>query len=434
MNTIALLRQCQNIYDILAVAYSKLVPYEYKKVANCDFTKFKRISNAVGMYIEQNENNCVVDISNLIFTICQCIESGEYEINESFYYNLIHQIDSSITYKYSKIGKFFRRYEKVGILNSNGDKLNIYVLPKMQHTIIDELEANSEKYEKSKTKTTGRKGLRKRNRKENISSINSQLHHFVLYESNLYKPNLTILLDNHVFRNQINSKQVLKIGVIPFSKQTIEDLFQIEYKRDTFSIVGVKAEHSRKIYDLFKQELEIISKEVLDIIIFPEMYLTDEIIKDLKTLIQSTYSHANNQEKTQIIATGTCWKTNSNRCYVYDNFGNEIFVQNKFTPFDYNGKIEELCPTDHEINMLDIEGVGRIIVLICKDITNSKLKDFIGEVKGDILCYPAYSPSLEVITQSRSVSEDFNVISIFSNACAPRISRDTIGYCKFRLI
>ena len=117
------------------------------------------------------------------------------------------------------------------------------------------------------------------------------------------------------------------------------------------------------------------------------------------------------------------------RCYVYDNFGNEIFVQNKFTPFDYNGKIEELCPTDHEINMLDIEGVGRIIVLICKDITNSKLKDFIGEVKGDILCYPAYSPSLEVITQSRSVSEDFNVISIFSNACAPRISRDTIGYC-----
>lgn len=426
MDLIHELRKSENIYDIMAICYNKIVPYHYSKVANCEFTSYKRISNAIGAYIEEGEGSRNPDMENLINCICNCIINREYKIDDCFFYNIIHQIDSTITYTYIKIGKYFNRYENVGTLNTNAKRVgNIYILPKIQNSLINELEKNSVLYEES------HKGLRARSRKEDVSSINYVLHNYVIYQSDKYTPNLKILLDDSRFKNDIMARKSLRIGVIPFSQTPVEELFIIKKQKDTFSIDGPKEGKEQYLYERFKSQLEIIANKHFDIIIFPEMYLTQQIVIDLKALIRDTFKNANSvsDKTTQIIIAGTLWSNMTNKCYIYDNFGNEIFVQNKFTPFEYNNKLEGLIPSNFNINILDIDGIGRIITLICKDITNSDLDLFIKEVRGDIICYPAYSPSLDVTRNTRGITESLNAISVFGNACAPRFKQDSIGYC-----
>ena len=254
------------------------------------------------------------------------------------------------------------------------------------------------------------------------------MSNFLIFSDNIFSTELTILSDNDEFCNKIKMRQSLNVGFVPFYNDDILSLFDLDFsKRDTFSITAPKPNKRDLLLEIFKSQLlEFVDRDV-DIIIFPEMYLTDDIVSNMQDIILDSFKNSS-KNHLKLIITGTLWKENSNICYVYDNLGHKLFEQNKYESYPYNGKLENLQPKEYKIHMLDINGIGRIFTFICKDISNKSIHNIVNETRGDILCFPAYSPSLDVKHNAEAYITETNCILFFSNACAPRQGKE-IGFC-----
>lgn len=415
------IKNCKNIYDIMAISYLYLEPFSSNKATNVDYAHFKLLNDAINSFIDENLDKRICNI-NVLINDMNYIIFKHYNLSESLLYNIIHQIDD-ISYQYPFFTQGYKRYKKIKALNTNYELTKVYILPSMkEQTIIHEMEKSS--------KSKDNNGLRVRNKKKDTTSVNFGLKNFIIYKAINYYPNLTILSDNNEFFNRVMIREALTVGLVPLTNNDLFSLFDINLENnDTFSIIKPKEDKVSFLMDLFINQLSYFVDKDVDIIIFPEMYLIDEIKNDIKGIIRSSLKTNMRTTNTTIIMCGTLWKNKTNICHVYDNFGNLIYEQNKYTPFLYCNKLEDLEPTNHDINFLDILGIGRIFTLICKDIMNNDLKQIITELDGDIILNSAYSPSLDVKSYSESYSTSNNTISIFSNACASINGSDIIGYC-----
>lgn len=411
------LKNCKNIYDIMALSYSYLLPYHNSKGNNCDFTYYKEINDVIAAYYESN------NISSLIEEMIEIINRF-YEINQFLFFNLTVQIDASAKFIYPKTGPRHQSYQHITALNTNSNKLKIFIFPKMRNTIINEMEKASRKLDK--------KGLRQRAKKQNNDSINYKLTNFVIYYDPEYCPSLSILTDSNIFSNRIQSRNALNIGIIPLTSEDIFTLFDVdESQRDTFSIKNAKTEKKELILNTFKKQLSYFKNKDVDIIIFPEMYLIDEIIDNIKDIVLTSLDTFYCDDKSiRLIIAGTHWKNQNNICYVIDNYGNIVYKQNKFEPYEYHGKLEDLNVSDYLIHILDIYNIGRLLTLVCKDISNEKLYNLFLDIRGDIVLHPAYSPSLDTVLEAEKYTRKSNCISVFANACASRADKKEIGFCS----
>lgn len=399
----------------MAWAYEKLCPFDYSKVQDCRPEHNMEVFDLFARYYEDAEG--FPNIRNIYYQLVAMEHEITDNIEKTYFYYLIIMAIDSYEYKYDSLSSVFKCVRSMESLNINNNRVLIY--PKMQKTLIDEMSGSLEKYEKKVLKKK-RGGLRK-TRDIDTNGINKTLSNYIIVERTdlkQYNVNIHMLQDGDLFAKQVLGKKHLDIIVFPFDDRNIEDIMDIEINEKTFCLRGHKQES-----ELSRRYMQLIERAVnsnADIVVFPEMYLSqnmiDNVIKKLRHM---------RTERSMIIIMGTLWENESNICFICDHRGKLIIKQHKQSPFDFKGKHEDLKNKEEILHFMDIDGIGRFAFGVCKDIDNDRILDIMKVVASNIYIFPAFSSSLNVKRTADGIATGYNGITIFANACAALCDEDS---------
>lgn len=209
------------------------------------------------------------------------------------------------------------------------------------------------------------------------------------------KTNLFRVSDRYINRKIKNKDNEFKIALIPFSND--KDILDLEIiqrnHKDHISIKGIKQEE--KYVQLVKDILKELIKFKVDIVVFPEMVFTKNMVNKVKEVLNK------NRGKFLLIVCGSIWKDRSNTCIILGGNGLELGRQKKLNRYrekdDFNGiKFEDLdLSSDGKIiNMYDLKGFGRFCTPICVDFINKDYFNNIADIGCNICLVPTYTTSL----------------------------------------
>lgn len=211
------------------------------------------------------------------------------------------------------------------------------------------------------------------------------------------------------------NRQKLSCVLFPVTCHHLERYFLVDYQKEKFNITG----YTEDVKELKNTYAHMIQKckeaSDIDFVVFPEMLMTEEILEIIKK--ESNIA--------AFVCNGTIWNNHKNVCHVTDADGNQIFSYDKKSTFEFgrDGKIyTEGLEYDsknekEEYDFIDIEGIGRVSVCICKDIMHTDLLYVHEKMHTDVLIVPAFSPSLDVKSKAQSFSEEHQCIVLFANSC-----------------
>lgn len=215
--------------------------------------------------------------------------------------------------------------------------------------------------------------------------------------------------------DHFRKKNNIVIGIVPFSNEKTEKLLDIYYEKKLFFINGLKEDAIEKLKTRYVDICKRAEKEGIDLLIFPEMLMSDTIIasKEKKEGKRNPY----------VIINGSIWEDKMNRSVVTDGNGNQILNYLKKEPFIYrHDNVEYKEWLDKEKNkeycILEIEGIGRIGIGICKDLINENVKLFHKYIQTNMLLIPAYSKSMDLLASAEELSKEYNCIVVVANACS----------------
>lgn len=208
----------------------------------------------------------------------------------------------------------------------------------------------------------------------------------------------------------------LTIGVVPLTCRDIEEILDIEYRNKTFIVNGMKDEAGKLIEERYIDAYKRSLLKDIDFLVYPEMLTTEAILDTLRK--QDVLGFP------QFIINGSIWQNYANRCIVTDGTGNEVFTYYKRSSFKYkkNGKEYKEYLKKRDLNeaypILEIEGIGRIAICICKDLTQEDILLLHKYLKTDILIVPAFSGSMRLSADASNLADKYNCITVFVNSCA----------------
>jgi predicted amidohydrolase len=112
-----------------------------------------------------------------------------------------------------------------------------------------------------------------------------------------------------------------------------------------------------------------------------------------------------------------------NRSIVTDGSGKEIFSYLKKEPYklqkDQNEYKEYLDSSkNNEYIILEIDGIGRVGIGICKDLLSEDIKMFHKYIGTDILIIPSYTKSMDLQSSAEELSTEYNCVVVVANACS----------------
>lgn len=159
-----------------------------------------------------------------------------------------------------------------------------------------------------------------------------------------------------------------------------------------------------------------------DIIVFPELIINDHTISEVKNFLLDNYSEF---REVKFICLGSYWSENSNVGYILSPAGNVLLEINKKVPFDVYDKeakvfkTENILESDSKLHLLDIEGLGRIAYLICKDALDGTQANIIySYLWSDIGITSAFSPKTgEFKSCSKARTGDYCISTFLCNSC-----------------
>lgn len=228
----------------------------------------------------------------------------------------------------------------------------------------------------------------------------------------IYRPSKSSAIRKHFLY-----RRKLTIGLVPFTCEEIDDILDITYSEGTFFVNGMKDDAKRVLQ---KRYIDIYRRSHLkdiDFLIFPEMLMTEDII-------QSIQEEPKRDGEPKFIVNGSIWENYTNKSIITDGKGNQLFAYYKKNPYTKrkNGKKykERLkkCDRAEEYAVIEIEGIGRVGLCICKDLMHEDILMFHKYIKTDLLLVPAFSDSIKPKTDAKTLAEKYNCFTIFANACA----------------
>ena len=162
----------------------------------------------------------------------------------------------------------------------------------------------------------------------------------------------------------------IKIGLFHFANK---NWWEPQYSvNNTYVSVNILNEYKNEINELYKKTLKLADLHQIDIIIFPELSLTEESIN----FIRNT-----NFEHIKIIFAGSMWKDKTNIGYIFTGNGVELAKIEKRTPYEHYDKTRKTSirediesPANNHLYFLDINNIGRINYCICKDFLDENFK------------------------------------------------------------
>lgn len=232
------------------------------------------------------------------------------------------------------------------------------------------------------------------------------------YPIDIYRLNKNSALGRHFAK-----RSKLTIGVVLFSCKKIDDILDIAYTHGTFSVNGMKDDAKKMLQkryiDIYRRSL---TKDI-DFLVFPEMLMTREMILQIQ-------EEDEKRNGPKFIVNGSIWENFTNRSVLTDGGGNEIFAYYKKNPFIYEKDGKEYkeclreCEDSKKYAILEIEGIGRVGICICKDLMHEDILMLHKYLKTDLLLVPAFSSSLKMKIDAQNLAEKYNCFTIFVNSCA----------------
>lgn len=343
--------------------------------------------------------------------------NSSYNTNYHFLLALLLFVDQNLSTKYDHIdiNKLVPYTTSIKPLNDNLVE-DILVYPQNDQSFIDLI---NNMYKKE---------LRKKYYYNPINELLS--NHMVIYTNQLmdFKVSVTRYSDKGLLE-RIRTNEEIKFLFFPFTKEEINKAFKFVPNDQDGSFKIKKSKDQKKaIYKRFFESLKHINTNEYypDIILFPEMYLTEEITKDMDSEILNIPF-----KQSFLLVAGTLWKDNKNVCYIYNHSGDKIITQEKYTPFKHEDEktgmkyVEDIPFSDeHTINIIDIDSVGKFAFYICKDMINIEYVNMLKLLDVDMVLIPTYTPSKDVMSQAKNLSEAFRSVVVFLNSCA--VSKENI--------
>lgn len=264
--------------------------------------------------------------------------------------------------------------------------------------------------------------------------IQNQMKHLIILEKKeipdkMNPPQVVNLWMDYKEKGEIFKEKKLKIAVIPFSKEKILDfpvehggLFHVKYKEEHLKIGVERA----------KQLLESAIEEKANIIIFPEYVCSQEVQDAIQNRLKDIYGNKTEKEKASallFVVAGSCWTNHSNNVSrIFSYSGRQIGNQYKHCVYsDLKDKekvmVENLADPGKETTIVDIAGVGKILIGICRDISerSSYTRVLARTFMPQFLLTPAWSRSVHngFEEQFREITaENHRTCSILCNCCA----------------
>lgn len=219
--------------------------------------------------------------------------------------------------------------------------------------------------------------------------------------------------ESHYINKHFENRNKVIFAVIPFTNESIKTILSEKRVNGAFYIEQMEPDTECRL----KRKYELAYKGTLnkdvDFLVFPEMLMTDEIRADCSF----------NENGPVILINGSCSKNKVNRSVVCTRDGEELFSYCKKNPYIYEDAGKEYtewldAKENKEYSLLDIPNLGRVSVAICKDLWSEEIKMFHKMMKTNILIVPAFTPSGDLESSARCLSEEYNCIVVLANSCS----------------
>lgn len=430
MNMMKFIEQLDNIfkiYDLMALCASYIINHcteNIDEILLFEDENYDNIYDAINMYcFEKTEKGYMRAFSELKDYVKEFLAN---EITTEKCYAIVKYIDELVEVEIDT--SLLEKKDIIEYSSMNKQYSDcVKIIPKLKNTLLNRGELEFLENDKSEN------SLFRERRKYECSVLDSfTVNYMILNKENILKYPFKIYRFNRmsIFSKYFYEKKQICFGISPFTNRGIEELFEIGYKGSAFYVDHM---HKDAEMELKKRYESILVRCTqigdIDFLIFPEMLMTEEIMSSLK-------GYKRLRSKPMVIVNGSIWKNKVNKTLITDDEGMKIMEYTKKEPFQYKyrGKkyIEWLDKSKNkEYSILEIEGIGRIGVAICKDLINEDVKLFHKAMDTDILIVPAYTRSMDLQTSAENMSEEYHCIVVVANACsalAGKVNGEKIGF------
>lgn len=262
--------------------------------------------------------------------------------------------------------------------------------------------------------------------------IQSQMEHLIILEvkeipNKINPPQVVHLWIDQEKKGMIFNEKKLKIAVIPFSR---DKMLKFPVKHGGLFRVEYEDEHIKKGAERAIKLLESAIEEKANIIIFPEYICSQGIQDAIQNRLKDIYENKSQREKASallLVVAGSCWtEDNNNVSRIFSYSGMQIGKQYKqcvYSDLKDKGKVmvEDLADPGKETTIVDIAGVGKILIGICRDISErSYTRTLARTFMPQFLLVPAWSRSVHngFKEQFREITaENHRTCSVLCNCC-----------------
>ena len=302
-------------------------------------------------------------------------------------------------------------------LNDNETKTGIHILPAFK-TINDF------------TYTAGEKKYAF----EHLSGVNSELSNIYYVEDKELCINGVPCTATHYIldeRSFWQNRKTLKIGFSPvyYGDFLVSERFLTSGEQgETIGRFSVK---SLKHEELLESRVRAAYLEAcvrgVDILIFPEMLGNARMVG--RDFIKALRREAKNPAPVLTLMP-SWWHERSNTVYLKAGSGRDICVQNKIVPFllegdDGQNYAEDLAPEPVHIQILHLPAIGRIAVMICRDLLETKMTEIVvQQLRATFLLSPSYSKHKTQFDQVVPTQNCFGCYTVWLNTCASLYEKD----------
>lgn len=400
------LNNIRNIYDLMALCCSYIlkemesVSYE---LARFIAEEYEEVEDAVISYNEDSEEyGRKKALKNLKSFIRQYLLQG---ITVERCYAIVYFIDENIEVEFPKEnGAIQHNIFEYSEINSQY-KDRIRIIPKLTNTLLEKMSENNIQ------------DIFRKRREAACSKIDEEMVNYSIWDSRRIEQYpikiYHIEQENSCYEHFYNSKRLV-FGIFPVTCEEIDNILKIKREHRVFNVEGMHEMAEKSLVDRYTDILNRYKDEEIDFLIFPELLFTEKIIEVMKE-----YGNKIGL-KSKFVINGSVWKNKQNTCVVTDGKGHTILKYCKKRPYkiddEYTEELDQQKNKDYSI--LEIDGIGRVGVCICKDLIDEDVKSFHKYMRTNILIVPAFTGSMDLQSAGMELSMDYDCIVIVANACA----------------
>lgn len=397
----------KKIYNLIAKGVRIIIDntdeiFSIKYTAMSDI-KSKKLNNQIkSVFDDLNYNNIDNHSKEIESFIMQCVEKNDMYLLT----RLLTTFDKILG---SELDSFHNLSDMIEGLNTNIEDTKIQIIPKRKSSWAN------------------------KNKERNCSpSLNNLFEHMMYIDLSNYFKNFKIM---HVFLNGNIMESCFENGYIQIGASPLIDVVDLNPKKnqdnESTNILIVPELKDENVKNNILKIFEKSIKDKVNILCFPEMLGSSEIVALLQKRIQAL-----DDEAPILTICPSYMKERKNIVTVLDQDGYVLFEQEKHWPYNYKDGdtvFNEDIVHDSEINVIHCDGLGRVVILICKDALNtSYIHHVLEELKVTLMIVPSYSTGCYDFEQNLKVVESYNCNALWINTCAAQSTlenkNDIIGF------